>query len=259
MFDKLTDTFNGMLRSLAGKDKISESNVRDSMETVRTALLDADVHLDVVNTFCDQVVADAVGQKVMESVEPGQQMIAIVHKRLVELLGGQVQEQRDEFTGLPIPLPRQAPAEGLITRAAQAPTIVMMCGLQGSGKTTTCGKLAAYLRKRGKSVMLAACDLQRPAAVDQLHTLADQAGAMGGPGKVTFYAEPDKCAEYGKAVGVAVQVAQRSLAEARKQGVDTLIIDTAGRLHINDELMGELTSVKKSLAPPTTSSSSWTR
>lgn len=253
MFDKLTDTFNGMLRSLAGKDKISESNVRDSMETVRTALLDADVHLDVVNTFCEQVVADAVGQKVMESVEPGQQMIAIVHKRLVELLGGQVQEQRDEFTGLPIPLPRQAPAEGLITRAAQAPTIVMMCGLQGSGKTTTCGKLAAYLRKRGRSVMLAACDLQRPAAVDQLRTIVEQVnegagGAAGGP-TVHFYAEPEKCAEYGKAVGVAVQVAQRSLAAARKEGVDTLIIDTAGRLHINDELMGELTGVKKSLAP----------
>ncbi len=250
MFDKLTDTFNGLLRSLAGKDKISESNVREAIATVRTALIDADVHLDVVNTFCDQVVSDAVGQKVTESLEPGQQIIGIVHQRLVELLGGHVQQAKDEFTGLPIPMPRQLGPEGLIARASPSPTIVMMCGLQGSGKTTTCGKLAAYLKKRGRSVMLAACDLQRPAAVDQLRTISEQVkNDLPGSADVSFYAEPEKCAEYGRAVGVAVQVAQRALTEARKQGVDTLIIDTAGRLHINEELMGELSAVKKTLQP----------
>jgi signal recognition particle subunit SRP54 len=250
MFDRLTDSFNGLFRKLSGKDAISESNVQDAMSDVRTALLDADVHLDVVNSFSDQVLKDAIGQKVVQSLEPGQQMISIVHKRLVELLGGQVQETKDEFTGLPIPLPKQINPDALIQRAAPPPTIVMMCGLQGSGKTTTCGKLAAYLKKRGRSVMLAACDLQRPAAVEQLRTIAEQVKSdTSGGSPVHFYAEPDKCAEYGKAVGVAVQVAQRALASARQAGVDTLIIDTAGRLHINEELMGELGSVKRSLAP----------
>jgi signal recognition particle subunit SRP54 len=125
----------------------------------------------------------------------------------------------------------------------------MMCGLQGSGKTTTCGKLAAYLKKRGRSVMLCAADLQRPAAVDQLEIVARQAEQMPGGATVTFYAEPDKVAEYGQAVGVAVGVCQRALKAAREQHVDTLILDTAGRLHVNDELMGELASVNRVLTP----------
>ena len=251
MFHKLNDTFSGLFRKFSGKDAITESNVRDSMAEVRSALLDADVHLDVVNVFCEQVLADALGQKVHANLEPGQQMIGIVHKRLVELLGGTVEfTKEDEQTGLPIPLPKQVSPDALISRASTAPTVVMMCGLQGSGKTTTCGKLAAYLKKRGRSVMLAACDLQRPAAVEQLRTLATQVESeVTGPSQVVFYGEPEKTAEYGKAVGVAVQVAQRAVAAAKQQGIDTVILDTAGRLHINDELMGELSQVKATCKP----------
>ncbi len=251
MFHKLNDTFSGLFRKFSGTDKISEKNVTDAMVDVRIALLDADVHLDVVNTFCDQVLADAVGEKVHASLEPGQQMIGIVHKRLVELLGGTVEfTKEDENTGLPIPLPKQVSSDALLSRAVPSPTIIMMCGLQGSGKTTTCGKLASYLKKRGRSVMLAACDLQRPAAVEQLRTLATQVQAeVAGPAQVVFYGEPEKTAEYGKAVGVAVQVAQRAVEAARQQGIDTIILDTAGRLHINDELMGELSQVKATCKP----------
>jgi signal recognition particle subunit SRP54 len=125
-----------------------------------------------------------------------------------------------------------------------------MCGLQGSGKTTTCGKLAAYLKKKGRGVMLAAADLQRPAAVEQLQTLARQVDQeITGGGRVVFYGEPDKCAEYGKAVGVAVKVCRNALEAARKAGVDVLILDTAGRLHVNDELMDELRQVNRALNP----------
>jgi signal recognition particle subunit SRP54 len=130
----------------------------------------------------------------------------------------------------------------------------MMCGLQGSGKTTTCGKLALWMRKRGKSVMLAAADLQRPAAVDQLQVLAEQVQQteVGGaltPGEVHFYAERDKVAEYGKAVGVAVDVCRNAFNKARGLNLDYLVLDTAGRLHINEDLMGELRRVNQALSP----------
>jgi signal recognition particle subunit SRP54 len=125
-----------------------------------------------------------------------------------------------------------------------------MCGLQGSGKTTTCGKLAAHLKKQGRSVMVAAADLQRPAAIEQLETVAQGADELVGSGPaIRFYGEKDKAAEYGKAVNVAVQVCRRAHAEAQKAGVDVLILDTAGRLHVNDELMGELHMVQKALTP----------
>jgi signal recognition particle subunit SRP54 len=126
----------------------------------------------------------------------------------------------------------------------------MLCGLQGSGKTTTAGKLAAYLKKRGRSVMLVAADLQRPAAVEQLETVATQVRTelLGGAG-VQFFSEPDKIAAYGKAVGVAVGVCQRAVAAAQKAGIDTVILDTAGRLHVNDELMSELQSVNRMVRP----------
>jgi len=135
-------------------------------------------------------------------------------------------------------------------RVSPGPTVVMMCGLQGSGKTTTCGKLAGYLKKRGRSVMLCAADLQRPAAVEQLETVANQVNDdMPGGSQVVFYAEPDKVAEYGKAIGVAVGVCRNALKEARKQNIDTLILDTAGRLHVDDDLMNELHQVNRSLSP----------
>ncbi len=244
MFERLSDGFSNVFRKLSGKGTISEGNVREAMEDVRTALLEADVHLDVVDAFCEQVVEDAIGREVSKSLKPGQEMIAIVHDRLVELLGG---TPRDEGEFM------EEAGEGGhpgIMQVSPGPTVIMMCGLQGSGKTTTCGKLAGYLKKRGRSVMLVAADLQRPAAVDQLQIVADSVKAeLPGGAQVHFYAEPDKTAEYGKAVGVAVQVCRRAVEQARKQGIDTVILDTAGRLHVNDELMGELSQVNRAVQP----------
>ena len=235
MFDRLSDGFGTMFKKLSGKGTISESNVREAIEDVRTALLEADVHYDVVKTFTHDVMNSAIGRDVTKSLKPGQEMIGIVNEELVRLLGGRPEDG--------------APAPGVL-RVSPAPTVVMMCGLQGSGKTTTCGKLAAYLKKRGRSVMVCAADLQRPAAVEQLETVAKQVDEeMPGGAQVKFYGEPDKCAEYGKATGVAVGVCQRALAEARKQGIDTLILDTAGRLHVDDDLMGELNQVNKVIQP----------
>lgn len=237
MFDRISDSFNGALRRLSGKGTISESNVREAMDDVRNALLEADVHYDVVDAFCAKVVEDAIGQEVTKSLKPGQEMIGIVYHRLIELLGGDPDAETQE------------PPPGIM-KVSPGPTVIMMCGLQGSGKTTTCGKLAGHLKKHGRSVMLAAADLQRPAAVDQLETVARQADAdLPGGAQVHFYAEPDKSAEYGKAVGVAVEVCKRALRSARDKGVDVLILDTAGRLHVNDELMGELRGVQQATQP----------
>lgn len=258
MFDRLTDGFNSMFRNLSGKGKISEKNVRESMEEVRQALLEADVHHEVVKKFCADVLSDALGKRVTESVEPGQEMIAIVHERLVEALGGEPgAASGDDAFGAPgLPgsgagaMAGGAAADAGIMRVSPGPTIVMMCGLQGSGKTTTCGKLAWYLKKQGRSTMLVAADLQRPAAVEQLGVVAAQVREQGaGSARVEFYAEPDKCDEYGKAVGVAVQVCRRGVEQARKLGIDTVILDTAGRLHVNDELMDELRQITRSLNP----------
>jgi len=263
MFDRLTDTFQGLYRKLSGQANISEKNVADAMSDVRAALLDADVHLDVVNEFTDAILADAIGTQVTKSLHPGEEMVGLVHKRLVEYLGGELElpdPANADLGPLAALMPRMPSAPGdkkdeveQIMRVSPGPTIVMMCGLQGSGKTTTSGKLAAYLRKKGRSVMLAAADLQRPAAVEQLETIANQVKEMpsggSGGGEVSFYAEKDKVAEYGKAVGVAVQVCRRALEAARNAKSDVLILDTAGRLHINDALMGELTQVKNAIQP----------
>jgi len=249
MFDRLTDSFHGLFRRLSGKGTITEANVREAMGEIRTALLEADVHLDVVEAFCEGVLDDALGQEVTGSLKPGQEMVGIVHRRLVELLGGPAEEGDGDPARRAGP-PGAGPPESGIMRVSPGPTVVMMCGLQGSGKTTTCAKLAGMLKKQGRSVMLAAADLQRPAAVEQLETVAAQANAdLPGGASVSFYAEADKVAQYGQAVGVAVGVCQRALAAARRQGVDTLILDTAGRLHIDDDLMGELRRIHRSVRP----------
>ncbi|MDX2146292.1 MAG: signal recognition particle protein [Planctomycetota bacterium] len=267
MFEKLSDAFNGMFRRLSGKASISEGNVREAMDEVRKALLDADVSVGVVDEFCERVTQDALGSQVLKSLEPGQQMIGIVHQRLVEFLGGQSQsiDDQGEFnpfggklgagglaeggSGGPLAGLGLGPGEDLIPRIAPGPTIVMMCGLQGSGKTTTCGKVAAYLKKKGRTVMLVAADLQRPAAIEQLQIVAETAQQSPGAGRVLFHGEPERAAEYGKAVGVAVSVCQRGLEAARRAGADTVILDTAGRLHVNDELMAELHQVNARLQP----------
>ena len=246
MLDRLSEGFSSALRKLSGKGSISESNVREAMEDVRNALLEADVHYDVVQAFTQNVLDDAIGMDVTKSLEPGQEMIGIVHRRLVEFLGG----DPDADDATPGSLTTNATKHPGILRISPGPTVVMMCGLQGSGKTTTCGKLAAYLKKRGRSAMLVAADLQRPAAVEQLEIVAKSV-ADNAPGSavVTFYGEHDKSAAYGKAVGVAVDICQRAIKQAREQGIDTVILDTAGRLHVNDELMGELAKVNAACQP----------
>ena len=225
MFENLSNKLTKSIRNLSGRGRISESNVRESMEDVRRALLEADVHVDVVSDFCENVVQDALGADVTTSLKPGEEMIGIVNQRLIDIMG---------------------PVDSHIMLVEPGPTVIMMCGLQGSGKTTTCGKLAAYLKKQGKHVVLVAADLQRPAAVEQLEVVANdvQTNAKGA-GQVTCYSEPDKCGEYGTATGVAVGVCKRGVKFAKKSNADIVILDTAGRLHIDDALMTELRGVQE--------------
>jgi signal recognition particle subunit SRP54 len=229
MFERLTERLGDAFRNLSGRGKISEDNVREVMAEVHTALLEADVHVEVARHFCDEAARDAIGMGVTRSLTPAQEMVGVVHRKLVELMG---------------------PGDPKIEQVSPGPTVILLCGLQGSGKTTTAGKLAALLRRQGRSTLVAACDLQRPAAVEQLRLVVEQvaADAKGGA-RVGFFGEPDKCAEYGKAVGVAVSVAQRAVRAAREGGYDTLIVDTAGRLHVEDALMRELEGVRRAVEP----------
>ena len=229
MLDNLSDRLTGAIRRLSGQGRITESNVHDTMAEVRTALLDADVSLNVVTAFCDEVQQEALGEEVLQSVRPGEQMVEIVHRKLVELMG---------------------PVDEHLVAADPGPTVIMVCGLQGTGKTTTCGKLAAWLRKNGRSVLVCAADLQRPAAVEQLRIGVEQvASEAKGQAKIGFHGEPDKCAAYGEAVGVAVEVCQRAVRVARSERYDVLLVDTAGRLHIDAPLMKELQSVQFAVQP----------
>jgi len=229
MFDTLSNKLTSSIRNLSGRGKISESNVREAMEEVRRALLEADVHVDVVSEFCNTVIEDAIGASVTTSLKPSEEMIGIVNQRLIDIMG---------------------PVDSHILLVDPGPTIIMMCGLQGSGKTTTCGKLAAYLKSRGKKVMLVAADLQRPAAIEQLEVVAQEVEENGkGVGQVTFYSEPDKCGEYGTATGIAIGVCKRGVKQSRKDKVDVVILDTAGRLHIDDDLMKELRGVQNTTQP----------
>jgi signal recognition particle subunit SRP54 len=252
MFERLSDGFANVFRKLSGKGQISESNVADALADVRTALLEADVQVDVADAFIDGVKRDALGRQVTKSLQPGQEFIGIVHDRLVEFLGGTVSHEPGDDSPFAPGLGRVTTpeADAGILQVSPGPTVVMMCGLQGSGKTTTCGKLAGFLKKRGRSVLLVAADLQRPAAVEQLQTVAESVNRdLPGGAQVHFYSEPDKVAAYGQAVGVAVGVCTRAVAFARQKGIDTVVLDTAGRLHVNDALMGELRQIKRAVNP----------
>ncbi len=228
MFENLTDKLSGALKQLSGRGRITEENVREAMADVRRALLEADVNHDVVRDFTSRVLEKAKGQEVIGSLHPGEQMIKIVHDELIELMG---------------------PVDQQILYVQPGPTVIMMAGLNGTGKTTACAKLAVELEKAGKNVCLGAVDLQRPAAVEQLRTLAEQADAFAGGGRVWFYGEPEKCDEYGKATGVAVKVAKNAVKAARKGGADVLILDTAGRQHVDDDLMNEVSEINKAVTP----------
>src|SRR3954469_3044394 len=222
MLDTLTNKLTDVFRGISGRGKISEENVREELREVRTALLEADVNFKVVKEFTDRALNKALGQEVIRSLQPGQLLVKIVYEELVELLG---------------------PVDTQIYLVQPPPTIIMMCGLQGSGKTTTCGKLAKYLVAKGQQPMLAAADLQRPAAIEQLRVLGEQVG-------VPVYTDPSKAAPHGPvARGAAVSVCRAAVAQAKTTGRNVVILDTAGRLHIDDELMGELKEVNAQLKP----------
>src|SRR3954469_8764968 len=195
MFDNLTDKLSGALRSLSGKGRISEENIREALRDVRTALLEADVNFKVVKEFTDAVTQKAIGQEVIKSLQPGQLMVKIVYDELVNLLG---------------------PVDTRIYLVQPPPTVIMMCGLQGSGKTTTCGKLAKMLVAKGHHPMLAAADLQRPAAIEQLRVLGEQVG-------VPVYTDISKAAPHGQVVkGAAVSVCRAALQQAKPTGRDVV-------------------------------------
>lgn len=213
MFEALSQKFGGMLRNLRGRGKISETNVREAMDEIRTALLEADVSLDVARRFCDDCLKKAIGQEVLSTLRPDQVMVKVVHDELVELMG---------------------PIETRIPFVADPPTIILMAGLQGSGKTTTCAKLARYCMTKGKKPLMVAADLKRPAAIDQLEILGKQAD-------VPVYAERGHLN--------AVAVCRNAVRESRKLDRDVVILDTAGRLAIDEELMNELKQVAGATRP----------
>ncbi|MFZ1683053.1 MAG: signal recognition particle protein [Candidatus Zixiibacteriota bacterium] len=212
MFDSLSDKLESVFKKLRGAGKLSESNIRDSMKEVRQALLEADVNYKVVRDFVKTVEERAVGTEVLKSIEPGQMIIKIVHDELVTLLGGKT-----------VPL---APID-------KQPTVYMVCGLQGSGKTTLTGKIALMAKRKNKKPLLVAADIYRPAAVKQLKVLADSIGVEH------FHAEGKKPPE----------ICKEAVSYAAKNFIDLVILDTAGRLHIDDELMIELEQIKSLVKP----------
>jgi len=217
MFESLQQRLEGVFDRLRGKGKVTEKDVTDAMREVRQALLEADVNFRLVKQFVARVQERAVGQEVLDSLSPAQQVIGIVHDELVRMLGGEddAQASKIQFAGAP-------------------PTILMLVGLQGSGKTTHAGKLANYFRKNGQKPGMVACDMQRPAAVQQLQQIGRQLD-------IPVYAEPPG--------NKPVDIAARAVKWAREQAITLLILDTAGRLHIDEELMREVAVIRERTAP----------
>ena len=211
MFENLTEKLSGVLRSLGGKSKLSEDNIAEALTEVRKALLSADVHFRVAREFVDEVKSACLGQEVLKSVSPGQQVIKIINDELVRLLG-----------------------EGNSTLREESPLRVLMVGLHGAGKTTTTAKLARHLAKTGRKPMLVACDVYRPAAIDQLEFLANQEN---------FPCHLDRQSKDVQAI------ARAGWEKSKSAGADLVIFDTAGRLQIDDELVDELERVKKEIDP----------
>ena len=215
MFADLNEKLSGVFKRLKGEARISEANIAEAVKQVRMALLEADVNYKVVKSFVSGVQEAALGESVIKSVSPAQQFIKIVHDNLVEILGG-----KDYEPSLPLqPIP---------------PTIIMLSGLQGSGKTTSAGKLGRYFAKDGKNVLLIAADIYRPAAIDQLEVLGKNLN-------IDVYSD--------KSSKDAVKIARDGLEYAKKAAKDVVIVDTAGRLHIDEELMQEVENVKEAIAP----------
>jgi signal recognition particle subunit SRP54 len=214
MLEKISEKFGDIVRGIGGKAAISEKNVEDAIEQIKLALLEADVNLRVVRRFVNATLEEAKGEKVLRAVQPGQQFVKIVHDRMVGLLG----EGRQD----------------LALRGPDTTSVVLLLGLQGSGKTTSAAKLAFHLKGKGRKVLLAACDLVRPAAVEQLSILGSQVG-------VDVYKE--------EGAKDPVKVAASALAKARHELYDTLIVDTTGRLQIDEAMMDELVRVRDAVKP----------
>jgi signal recognition particle subunit SRP54 len=216
MFDALADRLDDAWKKIRGQDKISKSNIQDTLNEVRRALLSADVNLQVVKAFVADVEKKALGEGVISGVNPGQQFIKIVYDELVKVMGD---------SNVPL------------AQADKPPTVILMAGLQGTGKTTATAKLALYLRKQQRSCLLVGTDVYRPAAIDQLLTLGKQIDVpvfeMGTD------ADP-------------VEIARQGIAKGKELGVDTVIVDTAGRLQIDNEMMGELARIKETIKPDDT-------
>ncbi len=212
-FENLSEKLQGTFKKLKGKGVLTEADINDAMREVKLALLEADVNFKVVKEFVAEVKEKALGQGVLESLTPGQQVIKIVNDTLVDLMGG---------------------TNSKLTFSPSGFTVLLTVGLQGTGKTTTCGKLAAYLKKHGKKPMLAACDIYRPAAIDQLEV-------VGKSVDVPVFTD--------RGNNKAEDIALKARKEAERRGYDVLIVDTAGRLQIDSELMDELVRVKKAVKP----------
>jgi len=213
MFQNLSEKLEGAFKNIKGQARITDLNIANTVKDIRRALVDADVNYKIAKEFTDKVKDKALGAKVLLSVNPGQQMVKIVQDELTELMGGQ--ESQLNITG--------------------NPTIILIAGLQGSGKTTFSGKLANYLKtKKGKSPLLVACDIYRPAAIDQLEVLGNQIG-------VEVYSERD--------TKDAVIIAQNAIKEAKAKNKNVIIIDTAGRLAVDEVMMTEVSNVKAALNP----------
>ena len=213
MLEKITGTFSGILRKISGKSTITEKNIEEAVDEIKMALLEADVNLRVVRRFVNSTIEEAKGEKVLKSVNPGQQFTKILYDKMVSMLGDSKQD--------------------LHLKGPDTQSVILMLGLQGAGKTTAAHKLAARLAKEGRKPLLAACDLVRPAAVEQLSVLGQKIG-------VPVYKENSKD---------AVKNAKEAIDFAKKNGYDTIIIDTAGRLQIDEEMMAELVKIKKVTEP----------
>ena len=212
LFNSLSERFNHIFSKLRNRGKLTELEIKEAMREVRMALLEADVNYLVAKDFVKNVSEKAVGDEVLKSLTPSQQVIKIVKDELTTLMSSNNQK---------------------LQVASQPPTIIMMCGLQGAGKTTMCAKLGAYLKKSGKRPLLVACDIYRPAAINQLQIVGKQANVE----------------VFERGVQNPVKTAEEAVKHALKQGFDTVIIDTAGRLHINEELMNELKNIKAKVSP----------
>ena len=212
MFESLTEKFNSVFRSLAGRGRITEANVSDAMRDVRKALLEADVNYSVVKKFCKDVTQAAIGAEVIKSLHPSQILVKIVNDELTKLMG---------------------PVDTRIYFVSPGPTVIMLAGLQGGGKTTTAAKLAKYLVANGKRPLLVADDLQRPAAIEQLTILGQQLN-------IDVYSEDSKN---------SVKVAKNAVKHAKENNYDVVVLDTAGRLHIDEGMMAEVANVAKAVTP----------